>query len=79
MPVRHGHDQDTARFDAVDDAEWKAPEQVSTCAVIEPKRQLRDSDTPPTMVGLDKNDALGLVDREPRGPPKAPLPDRRSS
>ena len=41
MPVRHGHDQDTARFDAVDDAEWKAPEQVSTCALIEPRPYVR--------------------------------------
>jgi hypothetical protein len=29
------------------------------------KRQLRDSDAVPTRVGLDKSNALGLVDREP--------------
>jgi hypothetical protein len=41
VPVRHGHDQDAVRFDAVDDAEWKAPEQVSPRVVIEPRPCVR--------------------------------------
>ncbi len=31
------------------------------------KRQLRDSDATPAMVGLDKSDSLGFVHCEPRG------------
>src|SRR5207249_517678 len=34
-PMRDGQDQDAPRFDTVDDAEWKAPKQISARVVLE--------------------------------------------
>jgi hypothetical protein len=39
--MRDGHDQHTSMFDAVDDAEWKAPEQVAARVVVEARPGIR--------------------------------------
>ena len=45
-------DQDTLGFDSVDDGEWIAPQQISTCAVIEVRPRL----------GIRRDCGLGRVD-----------------
>jgi hypothetical protein len=41
MAVRDGHDQNALRFDAVDDAEWKAPKQIAARVVVEARPCIR--------------------------------------